>query len=99
MPDPIPSPFTGETNQAGFVFEANMGVTHAETKLVHSIGVLIGQTLIAQISIPEKLNRVEVLLQFMMANKIAKMTHLKAMDILNTIHQNEHKRTGTECGE
>jgi hypothetical protein len=93
MGDLIPSPFVSPDEfSKGFWISSDEKVCIPETQIVIAIQQAISDTLNSPITLDQKILRVEVLLQFLMIGRIAKMTMPKAQHIIQTIVRIEEGR-------
>lgn len=97
MRELIPSPFVdGEEFAKGFWITSDEKVCIPEDRIVLAVQQAISDTLNSPITLDQKILRAEVLLQFLMIGRIAKMTLPKAQHIIKTIIRIEGERKAPE---
>lgn len=97
MGELIPSPFVdGEEFSKGFWITADEKVCIPEDRVVLAVQQAISDTLNSPITLDQKILRAEVLLQFLMIGRIAKMTLPKAQHIISTIIRIEEGKKAPE---
>ena len=93
MSELVLSPFVDPDEfSRGFWITADDKVRVPETQIVLAIQQAISDTLNSEITLDQKILRVEVLLQFLMIGKIARMSMSKAQHIMQTIIRIEQDR-------